>query len=50
MWQVKGEEYLKNLAAQDLYIGRDQRVLSETLAKGRVAVMIGIPTILLCRL
>jgi iron(III) transport system substrate-binding protein len=50
MWQVKGEESLKNLAAQDLYIGRDQRVLSETLAKGRVAVMIGIPTILLCRL
>ena len=41
IWQVKGEEYLKNLAAQDLYIGRDQRVLSEGLAKGRVAVMIG---------
>ena len=41
MWQVKGEEYLKNLAAQDLYIGRDQRVLSESLAKGRVAVMVG---------
>jgi len=41
MWQVKGEEYLKNLAAQDLFIGRDQRVLSESLAKGRVAVMIG---------
>ncbi|MGZ8425402.1 MAG: ABC transporter substrate-binding protein [Candidatus Binatia bacterium] len=41
MWQVKGEEYLKNLAAQDLFIGRDQRVLSESLAKGRVAIMIG---------
>ena len=41
MWQVKGEEYLKNLAAQDLFIGRDQRVLSESLAKGRVAVLIG---------
>ena len=41
MWQIKGEEYLKNLATQDLYIGRDQRVLSESLAKGRVAVMIG---------
>jgi ABC-type Fe3+ transport system substrate-binding protein len=41
MWQVKGEEYLKNLAAQDLYIGRDQRVISEALAKGRVAVLIG---------
>jgi len=41
MWQVKGEEYLKQLAAQDLYLGRDQRVLSESLAKGRVALMIG---------
>ena len=41
MWHVKGEEYLKKLAAQDLYLGRDQRVLAESLAKGRVAVMIG---------
>jgi iron(III) transport system substrate-binding protein len=41
MWQVKGEDYLKKLAAQDLYLGRDQRVLSESLAKGRVAIMIG---------
>jgi iron(III) transport system substrate-binding protein len=42
IWQVKGEEYLKNLTAQDLYLGRDQRVLAEGLAKGRVAVMIGL--------
>lgn len=42
MWQVKGEEYLRKLAAQDLYLGRDQRVLAESLAKGRVAVMIGL--------
>jgi len=41
MWQVKGEEYLKNLTAQDLYLGRDQRLLAESLAKGRVAIMIG---------
>ena len=41
MWQVKGEEYLKQLAAQELYLGRDQRVLSESLARGRVAIMIG---------
>ena len=41
MWQVKGEEYLKNLTAQDLYLGRDQRALAESLAKGRVAIMIG---------
>jgi len=42
MWQVKSEEYLKKLVAQDLYLGRDQRVLAESLAKGRVAVMIGL--------
>jgi iron(III) transport system substrate-binding protein len=41
MWQVKGEDYLKKLVAQDLYLGRDQRILAENLAKGRVAVMIG---------
>src|SRR5207237_831369 len=42
IWQVKGEEYLKKLVAQDLYLGRDQRLLAESLAKGRVAVMIGL--------
>lgn len=42
MWQVKGEDYLKKLVAQDLFLGRDQRVLAESLAKGRVAVMIGL--------
>jgi iron(III) transport system substrate-binding protein len=42
MWKVKGEEYLRKLVAQDLYLGRDQRVLAENLAKGRVAVMIGL--------
>jgi iron(III) transport system substrate-binding protein len=42
MWRVKGEEYLKQLVAQDLYLGRDQRVLAENLTKGRTAVMIGL--------
>jgi iron(III) transport system substrate-binding protein len=42
MWEIKGEEYLKKLATQDLLIGRDQRVLAENLAKGRVAVMVGL--------
>jgi iron(III) transport system substrate-binding protein len=42
MWQVKGEGYLKSLAAQDLQLGRDQRLLAESLARGRVAVMIGL--------
>ena len=42
MWQVKGEEYLNKLVAQDLYLGRDQRVLAESLVKKRVAVVIGL--------
>jgi iron(III) transport system substrate-binding protein len=42
MWQVKGEEYLRNLVAQDLYLGRDERLLAESLARGRVAVTIGL--------
>lgn len=42
IWKVKGEEYLKNLLAQDLYLGRDQRLLAESLVKGRVALMIGL--------
>ncbi len=42
MWRVKGEEDLKKLVAQDLYLGRDQRVLAESLARGRVAVTVGL--------
>ncbi len=42
IWRVKGEAYLKNLTAQDLVLGRDQRLLAEGLAKGRVAIMIGL--------
>ncbi len=42
MWSAKGEDYLKKFVAQDLFLGRDQRVLAESLAKGRVAVMIGL--------
>jgi ABC-type Fe3+ transport system substrate-binding protein len=42
MWKAKGEDYLRKLVAQDLYLGRDQRLLAENLAKGRVAVVIGL--------
>jgi iron(III) transport system substrate-binding protein len=42
IWSVKGQEYLKKLVAQDLFLGRDQRILAESLAKGRVALMIGL--------
>lgn len=42
IWSAKGEDYLKKFVAQDLFLGRDQRVLAESLAKGRVALMIGL--------
>jgi len=40
--QVKGEEYLKKLVAQKLFIGRDLRLLAESLVKGRVSHTLGI--------
>ena len=40
--QVKGEEYLKKLVAQKLFLGRDLRLLAENLVKGRVSHTIGI--------
>ncbi len=42
MWDVKGEPFLKRLVQQDLLLGRDQRVLGESLAKGRLAVVTGL--------
>ena len=42
LWQVKGEEYLKKLAAQNLTLGLDQRVLGESLAKGKIAIVLGL--------
>ena len=42
MWSVKGEEYLKKLVAQDLVLGRDQRLLGENLVKGKVAIVFGL--------
>ncbi len=42
LWSAKGEGYLRKFVAQDLFLGRDQRLLAENLAKGRVALMIGL--------
>lgn len=46
MWtylmQIKGEEYLKRLVAQKMFLSRDQRVLAETLAKGKLALVVGL--------
>ena len=42
LWKLKGEEYLKKLAGQKMFLSRDQRVLAENLAKGKLAVVVGL--------
>ena len=46
MWsfllKLKGEEYLKKLAGQKLFLSRDQRVLAESLARGKIALVAGL--------
>jgi iron(III) transport system substrate-binding protein len=39
---IKGEEYLRKLVAQKMSIGRDQRVLAEGLARGKLAMVMGL--------
>ena len=41
-YKTKGEEFLRKLAAQELTLSRDQRILGENLAKGRFALTIGL--------
>jgi iron(III) transport system substrate-binding protein len=40
--KIKGEDFLKKLAAQDMLLSRDQRQLGDSLAKGKVALTIGL--------
>ena len=42
LWKLKGEDYLKKLAGQKLFLGRDQRVLAESLAKGKIALSVAL--------
>lgn len=42
MWEIKGEEFLKKLVEQDLFITRDLRQLTDALAKGKLALAFGI--------
>jgi iron(III) transport system substrate-binding protein len=42
MLSVKGEEYLKNLVAQELFVARDPRLLGESLSSAKIAVTLGI--------
>jgi len=42
MHYIKGEEYLRKLVAQKLFVTRDLRLLADNLAKGKIAVTSGI--------
>ena len=42
LYKVKGEEFLRRLASQELLLSRDQRLLGENLAKGRLALTLGL--------
>jgi ABC-type Fe3+ transport system substrate-binding protein len=46
MWsylrEIKGEEFLKKLVGQKLALSRDQRVLAEILAKGKLSLVVGL--------
>jgi len=42
MWELKGEEFLKKLAQQDLFLTRDLRQLADALAKGKVSIAFGL--------
>jgi iron(III) transport system substrate-binding protein len=41
LWEIKGEDYLKKLVQQDLFVSRDLRQVAEGLAKSKFAVTIG---------
>ena len=42
LWKIKGPEYLRKLAAQDLGLSQDQRQLADGLAKDRFALVMGL--------
>ena len=42
LWQLRGEAFVRKLAGQKLYLSRDQRVLAESLAKGKISLVIGL--------
>lgn len=42
IWEQKGEEFLKKLAHQELFLTRDLRQLADAVAKGKVALAFGL--------
>lgn len=42
LWDIKGEAFLRKLVQQELFLSRDQRQVAEALAKGKLAVTLGV--------
>jgi iron(III) transport system substrate-binding protein len=42
MWEHRGEEFLKKLVQQELFVTRDLRQLADALSKGKVALAFGL--------
>jgi iron(III) transport system substrate-binding protein len=42
LWRIKGEGYLRKLAAQEMILGRNLRQLAETVARGKASLSIGV--------
>lgn len=42
MWKVEGEDYLKKLVSQELFVSRNSRQIAESLAKGKISISIGV--------
>ncbi|HEY2987464.1 MAG TPA: extracellular solute-binding protein [Candidatus Binatia bacterium] len=42
LWRIKGEDFLRKLVKQDLFMSRNRRQLAEALAHGKVAVTFGV--------
>ena len=42
LWKVKGEEFLRRLSQQELFLSQNQRQMGEMLVKGRLALTVGL--------
>ncbi len=42
LWDIKGEAYLRKLVQQELFLGRNTRQIADALAKGALAISLGV--------
>ena len=42
LWEIKGEDYLKKLVQQELFLSRNTRQIADALARGAIAISIGL--------